>query len=70
MKQVQVYYSQWRSKRKLSEKLSRFWLNIQELLKWKGKEFQEAHSKFFALIEYVLQHSNDLTNEYETFQKR
>ena len=35
----------------------------------KGKEFQDAHSKLFALIEYVLKHSNDLTNEDEIFQK-
>ena len=35
----------------------------------KGKEFQEAHSRLFALIEYVLKHSNDFTNEDDTFHK-
>ena len=34
-----------------------------------SKEFQHAHAKLFELIEYVLNHSKDLTPEDEKFKK-
>ena len=36
----------------------------------KSKEFQEAHAKLFDLVEFVLKHSKDLTNEDEKFKMK
>ena len=58
-------------KEKVNQKIVSFLAQYPGIIEFplKSKEFQEAHSKLFALIEYVLKHSKDLTNEDETFQK-
>ena len=41
----------------------------QELEFPKSKDFQYAHAKLFELVEYVLDHSKNLTPEDENFKK-